>query len=70
MSIRMPSKSRTDLAESGLDRASCQCLREQAALWRFVHVAGSQAQAEDELTAALHGTRQPMPFASPDKAEA
>src|SRR5438034_7552011 len=36
------------LAESGLDDAARQRLREQAALWRFVHVAESQAQAEDE----------------------
>ena len=40
---------RRGLAESGLDGARQQRLREQVALWRFVHVAESQAQAEDEL---------------------
>ena len=35
-------------------------LREQAALWRFVHVAESQAQAEDELSRALLLTRRHM----------
>ena len=35
-------------------------LREQAAVWRFVHVAESQAQAEDELAAALRQTRHHM----------
>jgi alkanesulfonate monooxygenase SsuD/methylene tetrahydromethanopterin reductase-like flavin-dependent oxidoreductase (luciferase family) len=48
------------LAESGLDPAAQGRLREQAALWRFVHVADSQAQAEDELAAALGGTRHHM----------
>jgi alkanesulfonate monooxygenase SsuD/methylene tetrahydromethanopterin reductase-like flavin-dependent oxidoreductase (luciferase family) len=48
------------LAESGLDAAAQRRLRDQAALWRFVHVAESQAQAEDELAAALHGTRHHM----------
>ena len=48
------------LAESGLDEAAQACLRHEAALWRFVHVAESQAQAEDELAAALHGTRHHM----------
>jgi alkanesulfonate monooxygenase SsuD/methylene tetrahydromethanopterin reductase-like flavin-dependent oxidoreductase (luciferase family) len=50
----------TGLAASGLDAATRQRRREQAALWRFVHVAESQAQAEDELAAALRGTRQHM----------
>jgi alkanesulfonate monooxygenase SsuD/methylene tetrahydromethanopterin reductase-like flavin-dependent oxidoreductase (luciferase family) len=50
----------TGLAESGLDAASRQRLRAEAALWRFVHVAESQAQAEDELATALHGTRHHM----------
>jgi alkanesulfonate monooxygenase SsuD/methylene tetrahydromethanopterin reductase-like flavin-dependent oxidoreductase (luciferase family) len=50
----------TGLAESGLDNAAQQRLREQAALWRFVHVAESHAQAEDELAAALHATRHHM----------
>src|SRR5262249_17585461 len=48
------------LAESGLGAAACRRLREDAALWRFVHVAESQAQAEDELAAALIHTRRPM----------
>src|SRR5207249_2252827 len=48
------------LAESGLDAERQQKLREQAALWRFVHVAESQAQAEDELTQALLQTRRHM----------
>jgi alkanesulfonate monooxygenase SsuD/methylene tetrahydromethanopterin reductase-like flavin-dependent oxidoreductase (luciferase family) len=48
------------LAESGLDGAARDRLRAQAALWRFVHVADSQARAEDELAAALRGTRHHM----------
>ena len=48
------------LAESGLDGALQQRLRGQAALWRFVHVAESQSQAEDELATALRGTRHHM----------
>jgi alkanesulfonate monooxygenase SsuD/methylene tetrahydromethanopterin reductase-like flavin-dependent oxidoreductase (luciferase family) len=48
------------LAESGLGAAACRRLREDAALWRFVHVAESQAQAEDELAAALIHTRRHM----------
>ena len=47
----------TGLAESGLDTAARARLRAQAALWRFVHVAESDAQAEDELAAALHQGR-------------
>src|SRR4030095_1395919 len=35
-------------------------LQKKAALWRFVHVAESHAQAEDELAAALHATRHHM----------
>ena len=50
----------TGLAESGLDAAAQQRLRGQTALWRFVHVADSQARAEDELVAALRGTRHHM----------
>jgi alkanesulfonate monooxygenase SsuD/methylene tetrahydromethanopterin reductase-like flavin-dependent oxidoreductase (luciferase family) len=46
------------LAESGLDAAAQQDLREKAAVWRFVHVAESQKQAEDELAAALLETRR------------
>jgi alkanesulfonate monooxygenase SsuD/methylene tetrahydromethanopterin reductase-like flavin-dependent oxidoreductase (luciferase family) len=48
------------LAESGLDAAAQQSLLEQAAVWRFVHVAESQAQAEDELACALMKTRHHM----------
>ena len=48
------------LAESGLDAGAQRDLREQAALWRFVHVADSQAQAEDELSTALLRTRGHM----------
>jgi alkanesulfonate monooxygenase SsuD/methylene tetrahydromethanopterin reductase-like flavin-dependent oxidoreductase (luciferase family) len=48
------------LAESGLDAAAQRGLREQAAVWRFVHVADSQARAEDELAAALLGARHHM----------
>src|SRR2546425_168603 len=55
------------LAESDLDDAARQRLREQAALWRFVHVAESQAPAEDELTAALPETRHPMVHAPPTR---
>jgi alkanesulfonate monooxygenase SsuD/methylene tetrahydromethanopterin reductase-like flavin-dependent oxidoreductase (luciferase family) len=48
------------LAESGLDAAAQRRLRAQAAVWRFVHVAPSQAQAEEELMAALRQTRHHM----------
>jgi alkanesulfonate monooxygenase SsuD/methylene tetrahydromethanopterin reductase-like flavin-dependent oxidoreductase (luciferase family) len=48
------------LAESGLDASAQRRLREQAALWRFVHVAESQSQAEDELAEALRHTRHHM----------
>ena len=48
------------LAESGLAPATQQALREQTALWRFVHIAESQAQAEDELATALLETRRHM----------
>jgi alkanesulfonate monooxygenase SsuD/methylene tetrahydromethanopterin reductase-like flavin-dependent oxidoreductase (luciferase family) len=46
------------LAESGLDAATTRALREQAAVWRWAHVAESTAQAEDELAAALLETRR------------
>ena len=46
------------LAESELDAVAQRTLREQAAVWRFAHVAESQAQAEDELMAALVRTRE------------
>src|SRR5262245_51396656 len=48
------------LAESGLDAAAQARLREDAAVWRFVHVAESHAQAEDELADALRKTRHHM----------
>jgi alkanesulfonate monooxygenase SsuD/methylene tetrahydromethanopterin reductase-like flavin-dependent oxidoreductase (luciferase family) len=48
------------LAESSLDAATRARLREQAALWRFVHVAESQSQAEDELAGALVQIRRHM----------
>src|SRR5262249_44717696 len=48
------------LAESGLDPAGPMRLRQQAALWRLVHVAERHAQAEDELARALLGTRSHM----------
>jgi alkanesulfonate monooxygenase SsuD/methylene tetrahydromethanopterin reductase-like flavin-dependent oxidoreductase (luciferase family) len=48
------------LGDSGLDIATRRELRDRAALWRFVHVAESQAQAEDELAAALQTTRRHM----------
>jgi alkanesulfonate monooxygenase SsuD/methylene tetrahydromethanopterin reductase-like flavin-dependent oxidoreductase (luciferase family) len=50
----------TGLVESGLDPAVQRRLREQAAVWRFVHVAESQDRAEDELVTALRGTRHHM----------
>src|SRR5262244_255768 len=50
----------TGLDESDLDAATREARRRQTALWRFVHVAASQAQAEDELTAALLETRRHM----------
>ena len=48
------------LADGRHDDATRRQLREQVALWRFVHVAESQSQAEDELTTALRGTRHHM----------
>ena len=48
------------LAESGRDAAGRRWLRDQAAVWRFVHVASSQRRAEDELAAALLETRRHM----------
>ncbi len=56
---------RLALYEAGLDDGALPAetrrrLREQAAVWRFVHVAPSQDQAEDELAAALHETRRHM----------
>src|SRR5713226_2996549 len=46
------------LAESGLEVATRERLRAQAAVWRFVHVAESQRQAEEELAADLLQTRR------------
>jgi alkanesulfonate monooxygenase SsuD/methylene tetrahydromethanopterin reductase-like flavin-dependent oxidoreductase (luciferase family) len=46
------------LAESGLDAATQRQLRATAAVWRWVHVAESQSQAEDELRVALLETRR------------
>jgi len=48
------------LADSSLDAGAQRSLRGLAAVWRFVHVAESQAQAEDELTTALLRTRHHM----------
>ena len=48
------------LANSSLDATTQTRLREQAALWRFVHVAESRARAEDELASALLRTRAHM----------
>jgi alkanesulfonate monooxygenase SsuD/methylene tetrahydromethanopterin reductase-like flavin-dependent oxidoreductase (luciferase family) len=46
------------LAESGLPSDTQRDLREKAAVWRWVHVAESQAQADEELGAALLDTRR------------
>jgi alkanesulfonate monooxygenase SsuD/methylene tetrahydromethanopterin reductase-like flavin-dependent oxidoreductase (luciferase family) len=48
------------LAEGGHDKATCERLLGQAALWRNVYVAESDAQAEDELSALLLRTRVHM----------
>ena len=48
------------LAEGGHDEATCQRLLAQAALWRNVYVAESDAQAEDELSTLLLRTRAHM----------
>jgi alkanesulfonate monooxygenase SsuD/methylene tetrahydromethanopterin reductase-like flavin-dependent oxidoreductase (luciferase family) len=48
------------LAESGLDAATRERRRAEAAVWRFVYVAESQAQAEEELGKALLETRRHM----------
>jgi alkanesulfonate monooxygenase SsuD/methylene tetrahydromethanopterin reductase-like flavin-dependent oxidoreductase (luciferase family) len=48
------------LADSGLEEAAQRDLLGRAALWRFVHIADSQAQAEDELAGALLKTRRHM----------
>ena len=51
------------LSESGLSDARQAELRRQAAVWRFVYIAESQAQAEDELSAALLEGRHHMKHA-------
>jgi len=48
------------LEEGGHDAATRARLRRQAAVWRYVHVAESQAQAEDELANALRHIRRHM----------
>ena len=48
------------LAQSGLPGARQAELRESAAVWRHVYVANSDAQAEDELSAALLEGRHHM----------
>jgi alkanesulfonate monooxygenase SsuD/methylene tetrahydromethanopterin reductase-like flavin-dependent oxidoreductase (luciferase family) len=58
-------KERWQLYEAGLsagghDEFTCRRLLAQAALWRNVYVAGSDAQAEDELSALLLRTRTHM----------
>lgn len=71
MTVRLPSEPlkqrlalyEEGLAESGLTTARQAELRRQAAVWRFVYVAESQAQAEDELYAALLEGRQHMKHA-------
>ncbi|MCB1510218.1 MAG: LLM class flavin-dependent oxidoreductase [Hyphomicrobiaceae bacterium] len=50
----------TGLAASGLTPEAQADLRRKAAVWRNVHVAESQAQAEDELAAALIEGRHHM----------
>lgn len=48
------------LAESGLDEAKQRDLRRNAAVWRHVYLAESQAQAEDEFSAAMVEGRHHM----------
>ena len=48
------------LAQSGLTEERQRELRKDAAVWRYVHVAESDAQAEDELVDALRHIRQHM----------
>jgi alkanesulfonate monooxygenase SsuD/methylene tetrahydromethanopterin reductase-like flavin-dependent oxidoreductase (luciferase family) len=48
------------LAEGGHDEPTRQRLLGQAALWRNVYVAGSDAQAEDEISTLLLRTRAHM----------
>ncbi len=58
-------KERLSLYEEGLKQSHLpderqRQLRKDAAVWRYVHVAESEAQAEDELVDALRHTRQHM----------
>src|SRR5882672_11004726 len=48
------------LAESGLDTVTQRQLRDKAAVWRWVHVAENQVQAEEQLAAALLESRRHM----------
>jgi len=51
------------LAASGLDENQQQALHRDAGIWRYVHVADSDAQAEDELSEALLQIRHHMTHA-------
>lgn len=48
------------LEAGGHDAVTTQRLLRQAAIWRHVYVADSQAQAEDDLAASMQHTRQHM----------
>jgi alkanesulfonate monooxygenase SsuD/methylene tetrahydromethanopterin reductase-like flavin-dependent oxidoreductase (luciferase family) len=48
------------LGQSGLDDAAQKKLLKKAAIWRWVYVAESRAEAEDQLSAALVETRRHM----------
>lgn len=71
MTVRLPPEQLTErlrlyekgLATSGLAPERQRDLRRDAAVWRFVHVGEDQAQAEDELRAALTAGRQHMKHA-------
>ena len=54
------------LRTSGLDEAAQKELLGKAAIWRWVYVAGSRAEAEDHLSAALVETRRHMVHARED----
>ena len=54
------------LAASGLDAAAQKRLLQDAAIWRWVYVGESRAEAEDELVAALTETRRHMNHARHD----
>ena len=54
---------RKGLAESGLSATEQARLAASAALWRWIYVGESRAQAEDEFAAALLQTRQHMSHA-------